>query len=124
MRKAIYDCLATNCQTVTTWRQPYVATPATKKPFGVVVFAARTPVTRVGTFQDVTVWLYFEAGDYIPLDAAIQEVKRLLHERRLMTDEGRPFEIQWTMDGRDFYDDALQAIAKNIEFTIPGGVTW
>ncbi len=123
MRKAIYDCLQTNCRKVKAWYQPYVATPATKKPFGVVVFAARTPATRVGTFQDFTVWLYFEPGDYIPLDEAVQEVKQLLHERRLMADDGRLFEIQWTMDGRDFYDDALKAIAKNIEFTIPGGVT-
>lgn len=122
MREAIYDCLVANCQKVKAWYQPYVATPATPKPFGVIAFGTRTPVTRVGAFLDFTIWLYFKPGDYIPLDEAVQEVKQLLHERRLMAENGQLFEIVWNQDGRDFYDDTLQAIAKNIEFTIPGGV--
>lgn len=123
MRQAIYDCLTANCRKIIRWFQPYVPTASTEKPYGVIVIAERTPVTRVGAFQDFTVFLYAEPGDFTVLDEAVQEVKQILHERRLLASDGRLFEIQWVMDGKDYYDDTLRAIARYVEFTIPGGVT-
>lgn len=122
MRAAIYDCLTANCRRVTQWYQPYVPTAATPKPYGVLILEQRVPVTRVAAFQDITVFLYGEPGDYTVLDDVVREVKELLHERRLVTADGRTFELVWVMDSKDFYDETLKAIARYVEFTIPGGV--
>lgn len=122
MREAIYNTLSKQSKKITHWLQPYVASPSTPKPFGVIQFQGRIPENVVSTFQDFTVWVYFEDGDFIPIDEAVKEIKQILHRRRLLASDGRLFEVKWTMDGRDFYDDALKAFAMNIEFTIPGGV--
>ncbi|HHY47096.1 MAG TPA: hypothetical protein GX506_07350 [Firmicutes bacterium] len=123
MRKALYEYLTANCQSVKTWKQPYQADASTPKPYGVIVFGERprSPFNRRGAFQDVTIWVYFDPGSYLPVDAAVKEIKGLLAGKMLTTEDGRDFLIEWNQDGRDFYDDALQALAKRIDFTIPLG---
>lgn len=123
MRKALYQYLTANCQSVKTWKQPYQADASTPKPYGVILFGERprSPFNRRGAFQDVTIWVYFAPGSYLPVDAAVKEIKGLLAGKVLTTEDGRDFLVEWDQDGRDFYDDALQALAKRIDFTIPLG---
>ncbi|NPV80744.1 MAG: hypothetical protein HPY52_10790 [Firmicutes bacterium] len=128
MRKALYQYLTANCQSVKTWKQPYQADASTPKPYGVILFGERprSPFNRRGVFQDVTIWVYFQPGSYLLVDAAVAEIKALLSGpngtgKVLTTEDGRDFLIEWNQDGRDFHDDVLQALAKRIDFTIPLG---
>lgn len=123
MRAAIYRYLTDNCQSVRLWKQPYQAAADTPKPYGVIVFEGhlRSPFNRRGSFQGFTTWVYVEPGSYVPLDEAVSEVKALMRDGILTTRDGRRFLVEWIQDGRDFYDDDLQALTKYVEFRIPIG---
>lgn len=123
MRMALYQFLTSHCQTVQTWKQPFTADAKTPKPYGVIQLAEETkaPFNRLGQFQDLYIWLYFPPGSYLPLDAAVAEVKALLGEQTLVTEAGKSFFIDSGRAGRDFYDTELKALAKRVDFTIPMG---
>lgn len=123
MRTALYQYLTQNCKSVPTWKQPYQADAMTPKPYGVISFQQRprNPFNRRGAFQDLRIWVYVDPGSFLPLDAAIAEVKALLSDQILTKKDGGKFLIEWNQDGRDFYDDDLKALAKYIDFTIPLG---
>jgi len=123
MRGALYQHLTQNCESVRTWKQPYQADATTPKPYGVVSFQprSRSPFNRRGAFQDLRIWIYVDPGSFLPLDAAVAEVKALLSDRILAKRDGGQFLVEWNQDGRDFYDDDLEALARYIDFTIPLG---
>ena len=123
MRATLYKHLTDNCTTVRTWLQPHKATKDTPKPYGVIEIGEETPApfNRAGRFQSVSVWLYFPEGSYVPVDAAVDEVKRLLHNAELTGTNGRRFALEWDQTMRDYYDPDLQAVGKRIDFRIPRG---
>lgn len=123
MRTAIYQHLTQNCQSVPAWKQPYQANATTPKPYGVISFQqrSRSPLNRRGAFQDLRIWVYVDPGSFLPLDAAVAEVKALLSDQLLTRKDGGKFLIEGGQIGRDFYDDDLKALAKYIDFTIPLG---
>lgn len=123
MRGALYQHLTQNCESVRTWKQPYQADATTPKPYGVISFQprSRSPFNRRGAFQDLRIWIYVDPGSFLPLDAAVAEVKALLSDRILAKRDGGQFLVEWNQDGRDFYDDDLEALARYIDFTIPLG---
>lgn len=123
MRAAVFQHLKHNCESIKAWKQPYVANRDTPKPYGVIVFDTQTPdaFNRRGAFQAFTVWVYDNTGSYLALDAAINEIKNLLNEAKLTTAKGERFIVEWTGDGKDFFDDELDALAKFSEFKIPIG---
>lgn len=123
MRGAIFQHLKQNCESIRAWKQPYVANRDTPKPYGVIVFEGRPRdvFNRRGAFQAFTVWVYGETGSCLALDDAIAEVKGLLKDVVLTTSVGDKFLVEWAGDGRDFYDDDLEALAKWTEFKIPIG---
>ncbi len=121
MRTALYQHLTANCTTIPTWRQPYTATADTPKPYGVIVIGEvmRSPFNRLGSFRDLYVWPYFGGSSYVPVDAAVTELRALLSDTMLTTAEGNRFAIEFTHEGKDFYDDALKALTRRLEFRIP-----
>jgi len=127
MRKALYQYLTNNCKTITDWYQPYTAGATTKKPYGVIAFEEnpQNAFNRRSSFQDVTLWIYYVPGNFIPVDSAVAEIKSMFVKdggpKLLETDEGRRFFMEWQQTSRDFYDDELKAVAKKIDFTIPLG---
>jgi len=123
MRATLYKHLTDNCTTVRTWLQPHKATKDTPKPYGVIEIGEETPApfNRAGRFQSVSVWLYFPEGSFVPVDAAVDEVKRLLHNVVLTGANGRRFALEWDQTMRDYYDPDLQAVGKRIDFRIPRG---
>lgn len=133
MRAAIFQHLTTNCQSVRTWLTPFKATATTPKPYGVISFGENpeNAFNHRTSFQDVTLWLYFAAGSFIPMDEAAREIKDLFVEKNergkvigpkiLQTQDGRRFFLVWQQTSKDFYDDDLKAICKKIDFTIPLG---
>lgn len=123
MRAALYQHLTQNCQSVPTWKQPYQADATTPKPYGVISFQprSRSSFNRRGAFQDLRIWIYVNPGSFLPLDAAVAEVKALLSDRVLTRKDGGQFLVEWNQDGRDFRDDDLKALAKYVDFTIPLG---
>lgn len=123
MRATLYRHLTDNCQTVRTWVQPHKADAATPKPYGVIEMGeeVRALGSRAGRIQGVSVWLYFAEGSYVPVDAAIGEVRRLLHNVTLTGPEGRRFALEWEQTSRDYYDPDLKALGRRIDFRIPRG---
>ena len=123
MRATLYKHLTDNCTTVRTWLQPHKATAQTPKPYGVIELGEETPAlfNRAGRFQLVSIWLYFAEGSFVPVDAAVDEVKRLLHNVVLTGANGRRFALEWDQTMRDYYDPDLQAVGKRINFRIPRG---
>lgn len=123
MRATLYRYLTNNCRTVRTWLQPHIPTADTIQPYGVIEIGeeTRAPFHRTGRFQSVSIWLYFAEGSYVPVDAAVAEVKRLLHDVILTAADGRKFALEWDHTMRDYYDPDLQAVGKRIDFRIPRG---
>ncbi len=123
MRATLYKHLTENCKSVRNWLQPHRPVADTPKPYGVLEMGEETPAlsNRKGLFQDVSVWLYFEPASYVPVDEAVAEVKRMLHNVVLTTADGRRFMLEWVQTLRDYYDPDLQAIGKRIDFRIPRG---
>ena len=126
MRATIHKYLADKCQTVHTWLQPHrphKIDPKNPQPWGVIEIGEETPApfNRAGRFQSISVWLYFPEGSFVPVDAAVDEVKRLLHNAELTGTNGRRFALEWDQTMRDYYDPDLQAVGKRIDFRIPRG---
>jgi hypothetical protein len=149
MRASLYQYLTDNCTTVSTWKQPYTADASTPKPYGVIKFDGRPRDTSRTSFQDVRIWIYFEPGSYLSLDAAVQEVTTLLSDQLITkavpadpapVEEGEPdmppaeepveeeptprakrFLVEFVYEGQDFFDDELKAICRFIDFRIPLG---
>lgn len=123
MRRSLLLYLKNNCTTVTEWRYPYVATAATPKPYGVLKFLGvlRNPGNRHTTFHRVQVWPYFERNAVMSLDAAVSEIRRLLHGARIpWEDGGGYFTLEWVQTLEDYYDDELQGLTRRIDFEAPG----
>ena len=133
MRKALYQYLTANCESITDWYQPFAATADTQKPYGVIVFGEnpQNAFNNRTSFQDVSLWIYRAPGSFLSIDEAVVEIKGLFVDKSsqnlitgpklLTTEKGRKFFLEWQQTGRDFYDDDLKAVAKKIDFTIPLG---
>ena len=127
MRKALYQYLTNNCKSITDWYQPHTAGATTKKPYGVIVFGEnpQNAFNRRSSFQDVSLWIYYAPGNFVPVDGAVAEIRGMFVKdggpKLLETDKGRRFFMVWQQTSKDFYDDELKAVAKKIDFTIPLG---
>lgn len=150
MRASLYQYLTNNCTTVPTWKQPYTADASTPKPYGVIKFDGRPRDTSRTSFQDVRIWIYFEPGSYLSLDAAVQEVTSLLSDQLVtkavpavpppveeeepgdppieepveeeeLAPKAKRFLVEFVYEGQDFFDDELKAICRFIDFRIPLG---
>lgn len=121
MRAALYQYLTAKCQSITVWRQPYTATKDTPKPYGVIVLGEvmRSPVNRLGSFREVTIWPYIGGSSYVPVDGAVQEIRNLMDGATLTKSDGKSFSIEFVNEGRDFKDDDLDALTRRIEFRVP-----
>src|SRR5690625_6908820 len=97
MRAALYQYLTANCSSIQTWRQPYSADANTPKPYGVIILGEviKSPVNRMGSFRDLYIWPYFSGPSYLPLDAAVNEIRKLLAGTTLTTAEGDRFTVEW-----------------------------
>lgn len=152
MRAALYQHLTQNCTTVPTWKQPYAADASTPKPYGVIKFDGR-PMNAYNSrtsFQNLRIWIYFEPGSYLALDAAVQEVTTLLSDQLItkavpadpapveeeepgdppigepveeeeLAPKAKRFLVEFVYEGQDFFDDELKAICRFIDFRIPLG---
>lgn len=120
MRAALYQYLTANCQSIKSWYQPYTATGDTPKPYGVIQFGEdMSSVNRLGFFDALYIWPYFNPGSFVMVDRAVKELKSLLNRTILTTANGAKFEIEYINTGRDFYDDELKALTRRLEFRIP-----
>lgn len=120
MRLALYNYLTENCTSIPVWFQPYMATAEVRKPYGVIRLGSVIPqVNRIGSLRLVEVWPYVESSNYLPLDDAVKEIRRLLSGKVLTTEAGKRFKVEWVGESDDFYDPDLDALTRRIDFQVP-----
>lgn len=131
LREVLYEYLQAN-SSINRWHQPFFDLQdaadlfgvsdigALEKPYGVIVMREETgsPQTRVGWFQPVEIWPYFPPGNYLPVDAAVDEIIGLLSGHELAYD-GRYYRVEYQGTGPDYNDNDLRAITRRIDFTVP-----
>jgi len=73
----------------------------------------------MGSFRLVEIWPYVESSNYLPLDDAVKEIRRLLSGKVLTTEAGKRFKVEWVGESDDFYDPDLDALTRRIDFQVP-----
>lgn len=125
MRAAIRARLLAQVPSITEgWFQPFEAGADQEKPYGVVKIGTKTGsgVNTLGKFTAVEVWPYFdrEDSDYDEVDAAVIEIIQALRNVTLTSTAGNLFTLEYTGEGIDYEDDALDALTRAVYFRIPG----
>lgn len=120
MRKSIFEYLTEN-SSIKSWHQPFTATQSTKKPYGVIKMGeeVRDVLNRNGLFRTFSIWVYFNKGSFIPVDEACEEIKHLLSNQILTTENNLNFEVEYEFETQDYYDPELDSNTRRIEFRIP-----
>lgn len=121
MRKAIYDHLTNNCTSIKEWLQGYQSNAGTPKPYGVIIIGdqADSVNNHKSGFRELVIWPYFEEGNFIPVDGAVEEIKNLLNKQLITTDSGKQFTVEHVNTGKDFHDTDLKAFTRKMNFRIP-----
>jgi len=123
----IYQTLTSECQSVKRWYQfgnPAIGTA--QKPLGVIELGAtrRLAGNRLAASQEVICAVYFAGASWPTIQAAADEVRRLLagieaSPRVLEAADGKRFTLQYVGTSSGFYDDAIQAWGMRVTFTAP-----
>lgn len=143
LRETLFDCLTEHCTSITRWYQPFFVWAdaaevlgvddlgSLPKPYGVIVLGSdRGGLVSIGRHQTFEVWPYFEPGDFLPLDEAVSEIRRLLSGEIVIGDEydgygeydeydGYRIRCIYEGVGRDYYDTDLRAVTRTINFRTP-----
>lgn len=102
-----------------TYQANAVETPQIR-PFIVIRWEDRTRVFGTRGFDQVTVWVHDEPGDYTRIDRMLERIKAVLQsaihvqgsDNRILT------QVDWVGDSGDLYDDGWATITKNAGFRV------
>ena len=124
MRAAIIAQLVGGCTLISNWWQPFKATADTPKPYGVVKIGTKTGdgLNSLAAYRAVEIWPYFDRAkaDFDMVDAAVRQIRAALKDKTLTTAAGDRFTLEFTGEGQDYRDDALDALTRPVYFRIPG----
>ncbi len=90
-----------------------------KKPYLILSMEAEVR-TRLKNLTPFSVFVYADAGDMTALDSLCGQVKKLLHKKtfKRITDDSF-FIVEYEGAGSDFVEDELQAVSRQLRFSIP-----
>jgi len=130
LREILHGYLTDNCTCIEQWYQPFFSWDGAAqalgvddigdlpKPYGVIVINPdRGTNIDIARRHVIEIWPYFEPGNFMPLDEAVLEIRKILTGS--LTYDSRNFHVSFEGTGRDYHDENLRAITRTIDFSLP-----